>query len=592
MKQLLFLLPFFLFVFVHSVSAQGHEEEEVMYSVEAAPEPELREEFNEDGTFRRYEGDRLQATGFHKKGQLEGELKEYDYSGKVVGIKHYKNGKLHGVCTSNLTGSKYLKEYDNGEQIGYEEKYSPSGQLVEREGPFFAGRKTEHQHTYFESTYDTRNGSYQCQFDTISFRANETPIVRRWILRKNEAGEVLDTFLMGECGFVDYREESYSIYSVEQLRMEYAYRNETFDYRSFDTKKEIRIFDKKGYAYLVTTPQYWVTHWESKAIMDSVINVPPGGSYYHFRFDKEGKPVFRSKRENVPDLSTTRWTFEYLKNGSAFYSISSLNYKPEKVWSINDSINEVIQKGAFTDYYGTVYITQSTGNIDTSFSKAIYPHRYKKDIAPGKYYFLMSTEGFRLEWITVDTKGITYFNASQKNPTTFSTTYRLRAIFQHDSLYHMFSGLRAYTIPCQLLKTKQGLYSIDFICSDYDDYYSLEQLLLLTANDSIQKFRSILLTEKQYQEALTRKKISEMPKGVFIDCMKELEPIRLAERAARDGFEVEIREEIRRKTRQLAQIVYNKGYNPYFSEDEFGKLMESYGWSQEDRNKYKKILRP
>lgn len=592
MSKLHHLLPFFLIVFTQPVSAQIHEEEVIYEVVEEGPEPVIREEYNEDGTYKQYTDERLSASGFHKKQKLEGVYTAYNSNGSEQAIKHYKNGLLHGLSTEYGYGGRTTKSYDKGVQVGYEEFILIGDILSVRKGPYFTGSVTNHTFTSYTRTHYTNDTICYFQYDTIFFRANQPPEIHRWIEHRNEDNAKVFLTLHSECKPHEYKAESFTSEDLNKLLRDYRLRDYDFDFRDFDHPKDVVVYDEKGYPCITATPEYWVTRRENHSVFDSLLNVKTNDTYNHFRFDDQGKLIFKAKKDIFERGYDFRWTYDYMKNGNVFYSISSMNYKPEKVWSTNDSINKVIQKGGFTDYYGTLYITQPTGTIDTSYSKEIIPYRYKNDIAPGKYYFLPAMGGVRIEWLEVNAKGITFFKANVEIPTKIDKTYKMNIVFQHDSTYHLFSGLRAYPYRHQILKTKQGLVSIDYFNSDYEDYYSLEQLVEMALADSILDFKSIILTEKQYLEALKRKKISEMPKEDFIACMKALEPIRMKERAVRDRMELTQREAVRKQTRQLFQVIYNQGYNPYFTENEFAELMESYAWTEEEKRMYKKIVRP
>ncbi|AEA45449.1 toxin-antitoxin system YwqK family antitoxin [Fluviicola taffensis] len=599
MKKTSFLLHFIFFFASLPLFAQ------VEYEVIEAPRTEVietkeeeREVYISDGTYVKYLGNRIIASGFHKKKVFEGVYKEFDANGKIETIRNYKNGLLDGEVI-NYFGVLTLKRYyTNDIQTGYETRTNSMGEEEFKAGPFFAGAKKEHVFLYKE-LFPFKQDQWIGKFDTIFLKSNKAPEIHRWYFLLSK-GSVIDTLFHGVCSLKNAQLAEYTVGNIQLLLMDdVVYRTQDFEYLTFDRPKEVIIYEKNGFLRAKTFPSYRLEYYPNGKLKDS-ITAAEAGDYYHFRFDESGNELFKSKKEVFSEdeygmNKKIRLTYDYLRNKQVFYRITSVNYIPKKVSSSNDSINDVIQKGAFTDYYGTTYITRPDGEIDTSYSKELFAIRYLKKLKPGRYYYLGTANAGSLEYLDVSESGnITVVRTSLTRLNALSYRDEMKIVFQKDSLYQLYDGINSTSTTRKVIWSKTGkLYSVDSKRNvlDYPNFTTIEQLIFESYKDSIHRFRSIMLTEKEYQAALKLKHISSISKKDFMGYMEELEAIRITERDFKKNYSSDEAKMIRLESRQLFELLYKKGFNPYFSESEFGKLMESYQLTKEEKSSVKRTLR-
>ena len=591
MKQLRYILPFFLVLFAQSASAQVCEEEseERHYQLEVVEEP-IKEVFNEDGTYIKRRGNEVIATGHHVNRKLDGEIKKLS-NGRPVQTTTYKIGVKHGPEVDYMGGFTVSRSYENGVLVGYVTDKKTSGQLNSQFGPYFTGKTKKHVFVAFER-FELGNGYESYRYDSIFLEANRAPEIHRlYFTKKYEV--IIDTEVYAHCKLPLYQSDEYTIDRIESIMQDWSYGVTDFDYQELEKPKELVLFASDGSVKARAFPGYWISFYSNGQLKDSMFS-SGGTDYCHYRWDDQGNIVFKGKKEIVNKGSygnvVFRWTNDFFLGNEVQYSISSVNGIPERVFSAKPKVLEAIKSGKFTDVYGTLYITDQTGNIDTSFVKELIPLRYTNDIKPGRYYYLYSVKPGIVETVEVTAKKVCFQKLNISDLTPVGRPDLQKIIFQKDSVYQLYTSLGNAHYARKLMQRNGKLYSIDWQKDNgYAAVLSIEELIVQAHQDSLIDSYTPMLTEAEFQAALKRRNISGMPKETFMTCIDKLEVIRMNER--------KLLEKVRDKnTTQLMSpklflVFYEAGFNPYFSEKEFWTVINSYRLTAAEEARVKQIIR-
>ncbi len=584
----------FLLIFSSStftVSAQNEPIIEVIEEVPPVQDEFIREEFNKDGTYVKYRDEKIIASGFHVKRVLNGEYKAFNGDGSTAEVKHFKLGILDGEQVSYFSNETTRTSYSNGIQIGYETITESGGLERRKSGPYFTGKKKNH--VFIKKEFYRYNDEFYENYDTIFFQSNSAPEIHRWSLGKDVLGQVTDTFSHVTCKMLNYTASEYSNETMQMLFDDQIYRIWDFDSKTLLLPRETVVYRKNGLFDSKSFPNYWLEFHNNGVLKDSVINMEDP-DYNHFRFDETGKVIFKAKKDPLDRPNSYRYTYDYFRNGAILYSITSLNRTPERILSTNDSVIDLIKKGQFKDYYGTIYFTNPQGEIDTSYSEFIFPIRFKNDLKPGRYYYLNSQKKEYWEAIDVTEKGIDFITVQRDSTSVVKKREHMEVVFQKDTLYQMYTRWGFQSSARKIVMANNRLFAVDWSQRlEHNQGDDIEQLAILSYQDTSVSFKSTMLTEKEFQAALKLKDISEMPKKDFQAIfLVKMEPIRLAERNAQKSVPSDKwRNLVQLQSRQLFQVLYEMGYNPYITEKQFSELMDSYQWTDEEKRNIKKIIR-
>ncbi|WP_343604831.1 hypothetical protein [Fluviicola sp.] len=557
---------------------------------------EVREEYRADGTYVRYRGNRLEASGFHKNKVFDGVLKIVDGSGRVKTSTTYKMGVKDGEETEHYGLDLIRRNYTNGIKTGYETRINADSIETFRMGPFFAGAKKELVFLFRVQIPYKENQMLE-KLDTIFLKSNTAAEIHRWhFSRRNDV--VVDTLFHAVCKLQMHAFEEYTVGAVQELIQNATYSSDQFDFYNLDRPKEVVVYQKDGSVSAKTFPVSRFTFYSNGKLKDSIVVSENKEHDCHFRFDERGNLVFKAKKEvlswEFDHEKTFRWTYDYFKDNQVSYTISTVNFSPEKIVSSDPLINKAIAKGMFTGMDGTVYMTRPDGIIDTAYSQELFPLRYRGTLKTGRYYYLNLERKDEVEAVEVTADGISFIRVNLTNPDQVSKRKKMNIVFQRDSLYLMYDYLNTTDPAKKIILSKSGrLYASDFRRNslDFPWYESIEELAIESKKDSVIRFRTLMLPEKEFQEALKLKSISTLPKSEFMECVSELDLIRTREHAVKKNLSPEESRMLTLVSRQLFHVFYHKGYNPYFSADELKNLMQSYGFTKEESHYVKSVIR-
>lgn len=554
--------------------------------------------YNEDGTFYQLGNEKVIAKGTHINKILDGKYTEYDLRGNITRKCTYRMGKLDGEeIRFEPINTTYTKQYDCGVQIGYEVMDAPSQNSYVKTGPYFAGSKSEpfvYTRTKSLPLFD-KEGTILLHVDSILFIPNKPVEVHRWLFTKTN-DYIRDTITHTVTILLNEAAAAYSMSDVVDIqRNEF---NMRYDYDPLTAYKdrEVHEYYKNGKLKGENFENYRLTYYPNGTIQDSILPDQNQLPYYHYRNDSLGVPLFRSKFEFLREEKIKRLTFDYLKNNQTFYTITSVNYVPEKVTSSNDSIKQCIQKGEVVDYYGTHYMTKTDGTIDTSYSKQVFPFRCQTPLKEGKYYFLQSRGNNRVLVLQVEKVRVFTYEMPFDKAIWNRDTVRMKHVMQFGNRYYLSKSMTPSSKSKKLLVENGRIYAVDWETSQLlvDDRrfeYSIEMMPEQIQTDTLLSFKTALLTEQEFQKALKMKSISKMPKTEFNEMLEEIKIIRLKEKDALSHFSYDDRSKVEIESRAVSYIFYSHGYKPYFSEEEFSQLMTSYGWTKEEEWAIKNVLR-
>jgi hypothetical protein len=555
--------------------------------------------------------------------------------GRIILQGHHINRVFHGEFIQDSLPYIITKTYNHGNLVGYQtgkiahDSRPPNYQEHWKKGPYFAGVQKTGIFTINKSDriYYRLEDFTLLQEDTLFFSPNKNIEIHRISTIKRD-----DQLIGTPCRFI-YRiyatkKADYSVKDIESALKTKTYPFRDFQTYSFIPEGEVIQYNSLGVRVTANYPDYRLTYYSNGSVQDSICRLP--NPYEKYRFDSEKHLVFKMQIEPIPAIEKSRTSYTYFKEKKPFYTISFLKSipkqltspyyisllrdKPEQISSSNDSIQQVIKNGTFEDYYGTRYITQADGKIDTSFSKEMYPFRYHTKLKNGNYYFLSSYLSLVVNVLTITDstiEGYTFNPADNKGK--IWNQFTAHQILQKDNQYHYFEQYHAYRNSGKLVVQNGELYASDWIDREIKQLhinwkdgetftvgdastealkyqYDLDNLAADFQKDTLFSFTTELLSEDQYKKAMSSKKISTMSQSDFDLLIRDLKIIREQEEKALSRL---ISNEVKNvfiSSKKLCQLVYHMGYNPYFSEDEVSQLMNGLKINPEEQAPLKKLM--
>ena len=549
-----------------------------------------------DGTYKKVENGTV-TRGHHINNQFHGEFIEKGHLYTIS--KTYDHGNLIGYETGKLT-------YDNNPADKQEHW---------KKGPYFAGKRPSGFFTISHYGWNSflNEGYFLHREDTVFFSPNKDIEIRRHVSIEGESDVNLEpaTLIFRIYGT---KKTSYSTDDLELALKTKTYQYKHFLSNEFNPDGEVIQYNSKGIRVAASYPEYRLTFHPNGAVHDSICKA--GTPYQHYRFDANKKEIFRTQAEFFPEIKKQGKTVTYSRNNQPFYTISFVETrldknKPVQISSSNDSIKHLIKSGLFCDYYGTTYLTQADGRIDTSFSKEVYPYRYQTKLKNGNYYFLSSSLTVVVYVLTVtdekmeiytfntqDLKGKTWNHYFVKRVMQKGNYYLLSEPFTNKSVRICVNNGNTYCSDWIDEKpkgryeklNKNTTYSIDIV-SDWElSPYDLNDVAADFTADTLFSFRSQLLTENEFEKALNGKHITKMSRSEFDGIVQTMKKVRKQEEEALSKLRASGLNEIFIDSKQFCQLVYRLGYNPYFSEDDVVQLMTDLKFTHEEQEPLKELL--
>ncbi len=550
----------------------------------------------------------------------DGTYKKTDRDLIITG--YHINKVLHGKFTEKTITHTISKTYDHGNLVGYQnairthDNNPPNEQEYWKKGPYFAGSKPKGFFTV--ANYDRNvflNERYMLLLeDTLFFSPNTDIEIHRHASIKGESKVTMEpgTFVYR---IYNTKKTAYTNEDIESALKTKTIESKHFLSNQFNPDGEVIQYNNKGKRVAESYPDYRLTYHPNGTVQDSILR--SATSYQHYRFDTNKKVVFKSQTESIPETDKIRVIYTYFKNSNPIYTISFIEgryfkRKPEKITSSNDSINQVIRNGLIRDYDGTVYITQADGKIDTSFSKEVYPYRYQTKLKNGNYYFLPSALNTVVYVLSVtDSIIVGYTTKTQELDGKKWNHYSANQVMQNGNRYQLseyhqpgnavkivVTNGKVYSSgwfdkrlkgPYEQLKTNVS-YSLDQMNNWNNFPYDLNDYAADFAADTLFSFTTQMLTEDELKKALNSTHITKMPRDKFDGMIHELKKVREQEKNALSKLNPDGKKGIHIDSKQLCQLVYNLGYNPYFLEDEMIQLMTDLKLTAEEQEPLKQLM--
>jgi antitoxin component YwqK of YwqJK toxin-antitoxin module len=583
--SILIVAPFFSL----QLFAQNEGEQEIVPM--ESPEPDeyysIETNYNSDGTYvkRRKNGTILEK-GFHVNKQLEGELTIYNNLGSISKIEHYKKGKLDGTSQEIYDTLITIKQYSQGNQIDYETVVSTRDLThpISKMGPFFTGEKKSHSFAiYKEIPTDESIGYF---FDTLTLSSQNQPILKRLVIQKKTNTNKIDTLFIAKCIFLNDAKESYSVNNLNDIIHKSVVSSMDLGFRTPFLGTDVTAYYTDGKIKWHITPSLRLTYYPNGQINDSIA-ISSDQANYFYRFLENGELLFFSNATFDRTTNSTTRNFEYYDKKQPLYTISSINNRPERVTSKNDSILNSIQKGDFIDYYGTHYITQADGKIDTSYSKERFPYHYTNDLPQGTFY--ISTEGREIKKLTIDQNGV-FITSIFLGSTTPQITKKQTIIYKIDDVHHIYESATSNYKKTKLCINSKSLFSYDYVIKKESSDWNEEDLFLSTLADTIGlTFKTPLFTEEDYQKALKLAPITSVKKSMMEKCLKENYKLRKELNDYKNQLYSK-KIDFRYQSGKLRWIFYQNGINPFFSEKELNDTIKSYELTDEEKKEFKKMM--
>lgn len=583
--SILFVTPFFTL----QSFAQNEGEKEIVPMGDPLPDGffSTMEEFNSDGTYvkTRKNGDIIQK-GYHVNRQLDGELTTYNDYGSITKIENYKKGVLDGITQTIYDSLINIKHYSQGNQIDYETVASTRDLThpTSKMGPFFTGEKKSHTFTIYKEVKNEESTIYT--YDTLTLLSQKQPILKRLCTTRNFTTLKIDTLFIAECAFLEEVKEFYTSNDIRNIITNSVVTSEDLGYRKPNKKTELKAYYKDGKTKWHITPTLRLTYYPSGQTCDSIVE-SVNNPYYLYHYLENGALLFYSTASYNAETNQTSRYYDYYSNGKPSYTISSINFKIDRVTSTNDSILASIKKGEFIDYYGTHHMTQADGKIDTFYTKDRYPYRYTHDLPNGNFYYF--TDGNDYKKITIDKKDIfiTRINLSTKET---QQQKKQNVVYKIDSIYHIYESISENLIPTKLCFESKSLYVYDFYLRSEQVIWQEQQLFQSSLNDTLGiAFKTPVFTESDYQKALKLAPISSMNLSLIKKCL--LEYYETCKEENKYGYSLNDQSiSYRRNLQKLHWIFYKYKINPFFTKNELSKTIKSNELTDEEKKEFKKLL--
>lgn len=525
MNRLILLIFSFL---LGSLSYSQYEDEN-SFGAEPPRPDEVVENFNENGTYEKYENGKLVASGFHVNGKFDGELTNY-YRGSVIEITEYQLGKKYGKSVikheSEYDFSRYSRYdeicfYENDKIIGY--KYHISGNdTIYKVGPFNEKVKKENKLVLWsKSSYDDE---YSHGLETISevtyLFKNDVFVEKtlRYYLVKNDelkqVNHLSETYQMDDLVFrySDVKDDRI-LYSVNP--------GKRLNIKGYDNSGELSFIDAgDSTTYFYKETGHTNVYYEAKS-----------GNVKFRSVNDKGITVCESILKE--DGKTFLLSFYTEKKGELLYTVTSKDQQNITIEFAADSLKQYYQKGEFTGVDGVKYLFDSTGNITTSKTKEELLFEWKTPLS-GSYVSITDIGSSFKEYTQYDFSAVgATITKKRVQYTNESITERIMSkqeaeVFQKDSLLYLIYSEKAKDeydfekfVSEKLCIRNNQPYKVFPVLNPLNDY-SKVSFFPCIATDAVDPISLPFISLSEFNPKQEYRKIESASKAELEELFKEL----------------------------------------------------------------------